>query len=159
MPLKARQSPFHSSVTLFEPEHELGEGSMSQTPPRRSKRTRTCLQTVSDIEEAVPSSPTEGKPHKTAVKRRKTTAEKAKKVEEPDETFSNKRNSSQSPKKAKPIQMFLEVPHPAPEHWEETYNAIKEMRQKVVAPVDNMGCDTAQLHEVDPKVSCARKLH
>lgn len=48
--------------------------------------------------------------------------------------------------------MSLEVPHPTPERWEETYKAIKEMRAKTVAPVDTMGCDSAQLHEIDPKV-------
>lgn len=57
-----------------------------------------------------------------------------------------------SPKKRKPVQQELATPHPAPERWQETYDAIKEMRSKIVAPVDTMGCDTAQRKETDPKV-------
>ncbi|KAI0034974.1 DNA glycosylase, partial [Vararia minispora EC-137] len=56
---------------------------------------------------------------------------------------------SQSPRK--PVRAKLDVPHPAPEHWREVYDAIKEMRSKFVAPVDTMGCALAQQHETDPK--------
>lgn len=52
--------------------------------------------------------------------------------------------------------MELDNPHPAPENWEETYNQIKEMRKKTVAPVDTMGCAQAQLREIDPKVTPQR---
>ncbi|EGN96402.1 hypothetical protein SERLA73DRAFT_170779 [Serpula lacrymans var. lacrymans S7.3] len=56
-----------------------------------------------------------------------------------------------SPRKPKPIQQSLKVPHPAPPRWRETYDTIKEMRSHIVAPVDTMGCDQAQLKESDPK--------
>lgn len=39
-----------------------------------------------------------------------------------------------------------------PENWEEVYALIKEMRAKIVAPVDTMGCAQAQNKETDPKV-------
>ena len=39
-----------------------------------------------------------------------------------------------------------------PENWEEVYTLIKEMRAKIVAPVDTMGCAQAQNKESDPKV-------
>ncbi|THH04467.1 hypothetical protein EW145_g5503 [Phellinidium pouzarii] len=51
--------------------------------------------------------------------------------------------------------MILDEPHPAPSKWEETFNAIREMRKKYVAPVDTMGCDQAKYRETDPK---ARRL-
>jgi len=60
--------------------------------------------------------------------------------------------SAASPKKPKPIKQALEKPHPAPAHWRETYDAIKEMRSRFPAPVDTMGCDTAKWKEMDPRV-------
>ncbi|KAF9531736.1 DNA glycosylase [Crepidotus variabilis] len=51
----------------------------------------------------------------------------------------------------KAIPQSLDKPHPAPENWEETYNIIKEMRSTFVAPVDTMGCDSAQTKESDPR--------
>lgn len=58
-----------------------------------------------------------------------------------------------SPRKAKPIQMGLDVPHPEPPHWRETYHLIKEMRRDIEAPVDTMGCASAMKDEQDPKVN------
>jgi len=58
---------------------------------------------------------------------------------------------SKSPRKPKPIQLSLDVPHPAPSKWQETYDTIKQMRSRVLAPVDTMGCDQAQHKEQDPK--------
>ena len=60
--------------------------------------------------------------------------------------------STASPKKPKAIKQALEEHHPAPAHWRETYDAIKEMRSRFCAPVDTMGCDTAKWKEMDPQV-------
>ena len=60
--------------------------------------------------------------------------------------------SAASPKKPKAIKQALEKPHPAPARWQETYDAIKEMRSRFPAPVDTMGCDTAKWKEMDPRV-------
>jgi hypothetical protein len=68
-----------------------------------------------------------------------------------DET-KTRRSASASPRKAKPIPQSLEKPHPAPARWRETYDTIKDMRRRIVAPVDTMGCDQAQRKETDPKV-------
>ncbi|KAF8643550.1 hypothetical protein AX16_008938 [Volvariella volvacea WC 439] len=83
------------------------------------------------------------------------------KMEQIDEAFSSttrattRRNSvkatAASPKKRKRIPQALDVPHPAPENWKEVYDLIKDMRSKITAPVDTMGCDQAQRHETDPK--------
>ena len=54
--------------------------------------------------------------------------------------------------KAKEIKQALDTPHPAPPHWRETYEAIREMRARMPAPVDTMGCDTAKWKETDPRV-------
>ncbi|KAF8801416.1 DNA glycosylase [Phlegmacium glaucopus] len=56
-----------------------------------------------------------------------------------------------SPKKFKAIAQSLAVPHPPPSAWKETYDTIKDMRSRFVAPVDTMGCDRAQFKETDPK--------
>ena len=64
------------------------------------------------------------------------------------ETISN----SSSPRKVKAIRLALDVPHPPPEHWRETYAAIKEMRKDGGAPVDEMGCHMAGGPVEDPKV-------
>ncbi|KAI6094823.1 DNA glycosylase [Pisolithus croceorrhizus] len=60
---------------------------------------------------------------------------------------------SRSPKKSKGIAQSLTVPHPAPDRWKEVYDTIKEMRSRIPAPVDTMGCDQAQWKEQDPKNS------
>jgi endonuclease III len=62
------------------------------------------------------------------------------------------RSASASPQKQKAIKQALEKPHPAPARWQETYEAIKEMRARFPAPVDTMGCDTAKWKETDPRV-------
>ncbi|KZP16319.1 hypothetical protein FIBSPDRAFT_958051 [Athelia psychrophila] len=61
------------------------------------------------------------------------------------------KSTSSSPRKPKAVKQTLETPHPAPPHWKETYDTIKEMRAQIVAPVDTMGCDRAQLKESEPK--------
>jgi endonuclease-3 len=66
------------------------------------------------------------------------------------------RSESASPHKPKAIKLALDKPHPAPAHWRETYDAIKEMRARFPAPVDTMGCDTAKWKETDPRVRHAR---
>jgi len=62
-----------------------------------------------------------------------------------------KKEGSASPKKHKPIQQALETPHPPPARWSETYGTIKDMRSRIVAPVDTMGCSRAQLEETIPQ--------
>ncbi len=44
------------------------------------------------------------------------------------------------------------MPYPAPERWRNVYDAIKAMRSNIVAPVDSMGSDSAQLKEKEPQV-------
>jgi endonuclease-3 len=41
--------------------------------------------------------------------------------------------------------------HPPP-NWEEIYEAVKEMRKKVLAPVDTMGCETLAQEHSSPRV-------
>lgn len=69
-----------------------------------------------------------------------------------------KKEGSVSPKKQKLIVQALETPHPTPARWSEAYNAIKEMRERIVAPVDTMGCNRAQLEETIPQVSVIIQL-
>ncbi|THV06921.1 DNA glycosylase [Dendrothele bispora CBS 962.96] len=77
---------------------------------------------------------------KASAKSKKTRKSEGKSPEKP-----------KSPKKPKPIPSALEVPHPTPENWKVVYGKIKEMRSKIVAPVDTMGCDQSHSKETDPK--------
>ena len=61
-------------------------------------------------------------------------------------------SESALPKKPKTIKKALEKPHPAPERWQETYDAIKEMHLQFPTPVDTMGCNMAKWNEIDPWV-------
>ena len=65
---------------------------------------------------------------------------------------SRPRDVQASRKKFKAIPQSLANPHPPPSAWRETYDTIKDMRSRFVAPVDTMGCDMAQHKETDPKV-------
>ena len=58
-----------------------------------------------------------------------------------------------SSRKPKAIPTALATPHPPPARWREMYDTVKRMRARIVAPVDTMGCEQAQLKESEPKVS------
>lgn len=48
--------------------------------------------------------------------------------------------------------------HP-PAKWAEIYDAVKEMRKNVLAPVDTMGCETLAEEHLSPRVmSCLTQL-
>jgi hypothetical protein len=131
--LSSHTSSYHASVTLF----ELNNNRVPHASSRRSKRVkRTGTNDMTDVEDLHASS----HPKQVAPLR----------VE---------RAASTSPRKAKPIPLSLETPHPAPSRWRETYDTIKEMRSRIVAPVDTMGCDQAQHKETDPKVRLLVSRH
>ncbi|KAH7928163.1 DNA glycosylase [Leucogyrophana mollusca] len=150
--LAARASPYHASVTLFEAADALEpEAGPSAPSPRRSKRIKLEADTtpepagvlVADLEDAP----------KTRKVKAKVKAEATTPLTLTSSTpVSHATNSkSRSPKKAKLIPQSLEIPHPPPPRWKETYDMIKDMRSHIVAPVDTMGCDQAQFKEQDPK--------
>ncbi|KAI0261729.1 DNA glycosylase [Gloeopeniophorella convolvens] len=123
------KSTADSSVTLFKLEEP---GSSDDAAPgsslRRSKRVK-----VEDEETALKEE------HSVAATR--TTKRRAAAKAEPDA----------SPRKGTAIKQARATPHPAPARWHETYGAIREMRARVPAPVDTMGCDTAKRKETDPR--------
>jgi endonuclease-3 len=132
MSLRTRQSAFNPSVTLYEPgDIEVSSTSPEPDTPKRTKRIKTTHSTES----------TSSSSQTTPVKRQKADASSPRKVVK-----------AASPKKLKPIPQTLASPHPAPEHWREVYDSIKEMRSHFTAPVDTMGCDQAKHQESDPKV-------
>ena len=45
----------------------------------------------------------------------------------------------------------------APANWQEIYDAVKEMRKTVLAPVDTMGCETLAEEHLTPRV-CLRYI-
>lgn len=152
----ARPSPYHSSVTLYEASEEA-------TTVRRSKRLKPepGSDSTTPASETAPRATDADASASTPKKAPRTRTVKTLKVEE-EATSSNtlatpepakrKRSTAASPRKPKPIPTALETPHPAPARWRETYDTIKRMRARIVAPVDTMGCDQAQLKETDPKV-------
>ncbi|KAF7964664.1 hypothetical protein HWV62_10667 [Athelia sp. TMB] len=93
--------------------------------PRRSKRIKMEERGITDLED----------------------------VQEDEKSAKNVKSAakSSSPRKPKVIKQTLATPHAAPPKWRETYATIKEMRSKITAPVDTMGCDRAQLKESEPK--------
>ncbi|TFK32593.1 DNA glycosylase [Crucibulum laeve] len=133
--LTARPSAYHSSVTIFEPKQEDATES-----PRRSKRIKLEVkeeESLLDLEDIVESG--------------SSTAGISRKRKTPSSPIKKESAKSPSPRKPKVIQQSLKTPHPAPEWWKETYDTIKAMRSRIVAPVDTMGCDQAQYKESDPK--------
>lgn len=134
--LAARASPYHLSVTLFETQDT--ETTTQTHSPRRSKRIKLeTTAVVTNTEETAHESPPESKSSR-------------KKVAKASGAGSTR--VTKSPRKPKPIQQSLKVPHPAPPQWKEAYNMIKQMRTRHVAPVDTLGCDQAQHKETDPRV-------
>lgn len=146
----ARPSPYHSSVTLYEATEEA-------TTLRRSKR----IKAEPDSSTVPPESDatTEAATSTEATPKKALRAKSVKVVKVDEELASSstpeppkRKRSTAAPRKPKSIPTALETPHLAPARWQETYNTIKRMRAQIVAPVDTMGCDQAQLKETDPKV-------
>jgi endonuclease-3 len=124
--LTTRASPYHSSVTLYE---AAPTGSTSARKKRILK-----AECVDEIEDVVSETRLAGK------------------LDQESGLYSSKKKTRKTSSPRKPIKQSLEVPHPAPENWRETYDMIKEMRSRITAPVDTMGCEQAQFKEQDPKV-------
>lgn len=157
MKLYATRSSKNAAVTLYNVSaEELATGTNASTPvPRRLKRVKPeddeeVRPTNPSVGESGPSTQESGRPTK------RVNVERVTNTDAEDKPASSKRRSKSSrlkaPKKQKPIQQFLDKPHPSPEHWKEQYDTIKSMRARVKAPVDTMGCDQAQNGETDPKV-------
>lgn len=137
MSFKTRPSAYNSSVTIYEP-GDIEAPSTSaplEASPESSRRTKR-IKREHDTEASASSTP-----EPMSRKRQRADASAPRKVVR-----------AISPKKPKPIPQALASPHPAPENWREVYDTIKEMRSRIAAPVDTMGCDQAQRGESDPKV-------
>ena len=143
--LTSHASPFDPSVTLF----EADEADASLPATRRSKRSKVEPFTESDSD-ALRKTASEPLPE-PALKGSRA-------VKSPSKAKVKAKASPSSPRKPKAIPQSLKTPHPAPENWKETYDAIKDMRARITAPVDTMGCDQAQHKEQDPKV-CGPSAH
>jgi len=133
--MTSRISEFNPQVTLFQPAEP-------EESPRRSKRARTELkaEALTDLEDLKLFSdvPESSRKHEAyAVASASSTPQK---------------REVKAPKKVKALRQVLDHPHPAPPNWKETYETIKKMRSRFVAPVDTMGCQQAQVKETDPKV-------
>ncbi|OCH86194.1 DNA glycosylase [Obba rivulosa] len=150
--LTARSSPYHSSVTLFDT-----SDTNPATAVRRSKRLKVTVEpdaSADDEHNAVtpPSPAKKGATRKRVIVKAEATLDT--KLEESSIELPNPsrgKGKGAPPRKSKSVPQSLEVPHPAPPRWRETYDTIKEMRSRIVAPVDTMGCAQAQLKEQDPK--------
>lgn len=166
--LIGKPSAFHSSVTLFTAGTDVSPPiAPTQSPSaRRSKRIKleqTEYAVIGQDESDEFSEPPLPRKRKTKGTTKNAAASSSKvKVEEVDAktiaTSVKKSKKQTSPRKPKAIQQSLDVPHPAPSQWKETYDTIKKMRETIVAPVDTMGCDQAQLKEQDPKVRVVMML-
>ncbi|CAL1703293.1 unnamed protein product [Somion occarium] len=146
--LIGKPSPFHASVTLFAANtSSVNSNDAPTTDPsimlRRSKRIK--LEKNYDVDDvAIPKLESDGHDGPSPPRKRKARSNVV-------ASSSSVKLEEVSPRRPKPIQQSLAVPHPAPLRWREAYDTIKRMRANIVAPVDTMGCDQAQLKEVDPK--------
>jgi endonuclease-3 len=139
--LSARASQYHSAVTLFEVGNADQPSTSLSSSPQPSKRVKLEVESkTANISDWTPS---------TSLQKTSPTLKLEELVHEED---TSSRVKTKSPKKPKPIQQSLDIPHPAPTRWKEVYDSIKEMRAQIIAPVDTMGCESAQHKETDPKV-------
>lgn len=137
---------------------------VSEDGPRRSKRVKRVHTTLEERDEdavltevtetVIPDGPLtiRRSPRKTEVKKEEPDSDEALPTPKASPKGKGQRKPSTSPRKTKSIAQSLDIPHPTPERWRETYDAIKEMRSKITAPVDTMGCDRAQYKETEPRV-------
>ncbi|KAI6094540.1 DNA glycosylase [Pisolithus croceorrhizus] len=125
--------------------HAAVHPSDAQKSPRPSTARRHIRVKREDVEHDGPEDLVDRLPAAATKKRAKT------KTTQTTTSVTITDTKSRSPKKSKVIPQSLAVPHPAPERWKEAYDAIKEMRPRIPAPVDTMGCDQAQWKEQDPK--------
>jgi endonuclease-3 len=63
-----------------------------------------------------------------------------------------KKEKKQAAAQRKPRDKKANVKVEAPENWEEMYDAVMEMRSRVTAPVDTMGCERLADDATTPKV-------
>ena len=142
--LTSQTSQLNPAVTIF----QLSPHDDIEFSPRRSKRVKVQNNTVTEDQIGV----VDNLSHNVlSVKSCKTDAE-ATASGSALPSPSRPRDVQASPKKFKAISQSLATPHPSPRNWRETYDVIKDMRSRFVAPVDTMGCDMAQYKETDPKV-------
>lgn len=150
-----KASPYHHAVTLYETGDSVdSEAQAGPSTPRRSHRIKQ------DPDAEIPEldAPSDTEQSRTVAKKQSKSALRRKSVKTdadvPDSDAPSPKKRARLPGKSKPktVLQSLDVPHPEPAKWADTYAAIKAMRSLVVAPVDTMGCDQAQLRERDPKV-------
>lgn len=136
--LAAKASPYHDTATLS----DATEVGPSSPVTRRSRRVLEEQERVDvgrpDVDTDAPSTAKQTNPTPRR-KRVKTETE----TDILDSNASPKKPKSKPTSKSKPKAVLQSL---------DAYNAIKEMRSRVVAPVDTMGCQLVQLREQDPKV-------
>ena len=143
--LTSHVSQHNPAVTIFQ---LSSNENVIEHSPRRSKRVKTRNNTETELG-------LDNLSHNVlSVKSWKTDADATASGSELP-SASRPRDVQTSPKKFKAIPQSLATPHPPPSSWRETYDTIKDMRSRFVAPVDTMGCDLAQYKETDPKVTLA----
>lgn len=148
--LAAKASPYHNAVTLYEAaDSETRPGPSTRRQSSRIKHESAEPDSVLDVPDDGIEAAAQTKP---GPRQRKAKTKVPDSEGFPDVSRSESPKKRKPPSKPKPIPQALDVPHPTPTRWADVYAAIKEMRSRIEAPVDTMGCDQAQLRERDPKV-------
>ncbi|GAA5977009.1 hypothetical protein JCM11641_002226 [Rhodosporidiobolus odoratus] len=129
-PLRTRKSSYSSKVTLYE-------------PPTASTSTASATLSASDTLLPISESPARRTRSRVAAEAGLKGEEEPKQEEEKEgvEEPEVKVTKPRSPRKPKVHVEALAVPHPAPNNWEQTYEVIRKQRERIVAPVDMMGCE------------------
>ena len=74
-----------------------------------------------------------------------------------NEIVKNSKKLRRQPAK-KTVNEAGEVEIQPPATWEEVYEAVKEMRKSVLAPVDTMGCETLAEERLSPRVRLSHEF-
>ncbi|KZT11151.1 DNA glycosylase [Laetiporus sulphureus 93-53] len=152
--LIGRPSPYHPSVTLFQPNSEPSSSPTVPLTTRRSPRRQKIVKredSMDSTEKSTVTGDTSALTNSTVLKSPKAATASTSSDVKPDSTTHAKASQGGSPRKRKSASQASGAFHPAPPRWREAYDKIKEMRSRVVAPVDTMGCGRAQLFETIPK--------
>ncbi|SCZ97225.1 BZ3500_MvSof-1268-A1-R1_Chr4-2g07071 [Microbotryum saponariae] len=116
--LRSTRSTYNSRVTLYEPTSTPTSTTSSTSSLTPIKRRSTRSSPLKQEDQPYREGQEEVKPH-----------------------LNRKIRKEPSPRKPTAFVVRLDKAHPEPKRWREAYEIIREQRQRIVAPVDTMGCE------------------
>ncbi|KAK9894493.1 DNA glycosylase [Cystobasidium minutum MCA 4210] len=146
--LRTRKSTADPRVTLVtladDDPHEASTPRVASTSTSSPRPTRRASQQAkSEDADSDPVLSTPATPVRESRRKRSRTSTLK---EESDDDDADVKVTKKTPSKSRPssptkLRAKLEVAHPEPPRWRETYEIIRIQRENIVAAVDTMGCD------------------